>query len=101
MGERKSLREAIAPDKLAFLKGNRQASAEPAQVSVTQPVIDVPPAVNEEPMVTFTVRLPGSTITALRTASGARKPKRLHPYTQQDIVRYALELWLRERNFLQ
>jgi hypothetical protein len=51
-------------------------------------------------MVTFTVRLPPKTITALRQAALTRKSSRRKPWSQQDIVIAAVNGWLEANGYL-
>src|SRR4051794_2936014 len=50
----------------------------------------------EDPWGTLTVKLPQSVLNALRIASVKRKAAKQTPHSQQDIVHYLLERWLRE-----
>jgi len=102
MAERRSMANALSPEKVAFLRGEnvqpRPSSEEETPKPKVQRVSPVP--VGRE-RVTITVRLEPEVVEALSQASAERKLKRLDPYTQQDIIGDALKQWLRDAGFLQ
>ena len=49
---------------------------------------------------TATFRLPANIPPALLKASSERKIKKIHPFTQQDIVAEALTEWLQKNGYL-
>ena len=100
MAERRSMANALSPEKVAFLRGEspppRQAPEEPPPEPKAQ---RVSPAPAGRERVTVTVRLEPEVVEALSQASAQRKLKRLEPYTQQDIIGEALKQWLEQAGF--
>ncbi len=99
MAERRSMANALSPEKVAFLRGE---SPPPRQAPEEQPPekaqkVSPPPPGRER--VTVTVRLEPDVVDALSQASAQRKLKRLEPYTQQDIIGEALKQWLQNAGF--
>jgi hypothetical protein len=102
MAERRSMSNALSPEKVAFLRG------EPAEERPSTPERNTEEKVQRAPLppggrgrITVTVRLEPDVADALSQASAERKMKRLEPYTQQDIIGDALKQWLRDTGFLQ
>jgi hypothetical protein len=85
-------RSLITPEKLAFLKGER----EPQQQSESRRPTSLQVEAKED-AVTVTYRLRPSIIKALRRVSFERKEQKVEPWAQQDIVNEAIEQWL-QRN---
>lgn len=126
MVERRSLGDAITPEKLAFIKGGEsKVSPEPEKVKVIekalQPAEESKPLENkakrskrstreeQEPepadvlnqiLVSITNRFQHRTVQALRRAHLERKLKNIQPNTQQEIIEMALQEWLTERGYL-
>lgn len=126
MVERRSLGDAITPEKLAFIKGGESKVApEPEKVKVIetalQPAEELKPLENkakrsrrstreeQEPepadvlnqiLVSITNRFQHRTVQALRRAHLERKLKNIQPNTQQEIIETALQEWLTERGYL-
>jgi hypothetical protein len=50
-------------------------------------------------IVSATFRLPATIPPALLKASSERKIKKIHPFTQQDIVAEALTVWLQKNSY--
>jgi hypothetical protein len=100
MAERRSMANALSPEKVAFLRGE---SPPPRQVPEEPPPEPKAPRVSPAPTgrerVTVTVRLEPEVVEALSQASAQRKLKRLEPYTQQDIIGEALKRWLQHAGF--
>jgi hypothetical protein len=117
MAERRSMTNALSPEKVAFLRGEpEEDSPRPPERSTPQqsaPQRTTPQRTTVEKVqrpslppvsrgrVTVTVRLEPDVAEALSQASAERKMKRLEPYTQQDIIGDALMQWLRDAGFLQ
>lgn len=127
MVERRSLGDAITPEKLAFIKGGEsKVSLEPEKVKVIettlQPAEESKPLENkakrsrrstreeQEPepadvlnqiLVSITNRFQHRTVQALRRAHLERKLKNIQPNTQQEIIEMALQEWLTERGYLE
>ena len=100
MAERRSMANALSPEKAAFLRGEspppHPAPEEPPPESKAP---RVSPAPTGRERVTVTVRLEPEVVEALSQASAQRKLKRLEPYTQQDIIGEALKQWLQQGGF--
>jgi len=96
MSERRSMANALSPEKVAFLRGE-SAQPHPEEDPAERKVQRVSPAGRER--VTVTVRLEPEVADALSQASAERKVKRLEPYTQQDIIGDALKQWLQNAGF--
>ena len=100
MAKRRSMANALSPEKVAFLRGE---SPTPRQVPEEQPpepkAQQVSPVPAGRERVTVTVRLEPEVVEALSQASAQRKLKRLEPYTQQDIIGDALKKWLQQAGF--
>ena len=127
MVERRSLGDAITPEKLAFIKGGEsKVASEPEKVKVIettlQPAEEPKPLENkakrsrrstreeQEPepadvlnqiLVSITNRFQHRTVQALRRAHLERKLKNIQPNTQQGIIEMALQEWLTERGYLE
>jgi hypothetical protein len=103
MAERRSMANALTPEKIAFLKGDppepHPSVEEQSPQSIPEKVRRASPAPAGRERVTVTVRLEPDVVVALVQASAERKVKRLHPHSQQDIVGDALKLWLRDAGF--
>jgi hypothetical protein len=117
MAERRSMTNALSPEKVAFLRGEpeevppsaperstpqRSTSqrSTPQRSTVEKVQRSLPPQPGRG-RVTVTVRLEPDVAEALSQASAERKMKRLEPYTQQDIIGDALKQWLQDAGFLQ
>jgi hypothetical protein len=95
MPERRSMADALTPEKMAFLKAETPQEHESAE---TKTMTDAPLR-GGRGRVTVTVRLEPEVAAALSQASAERKVNRHEPYTQQDIIGEALEQWLRKAGF--
>ena len=51
------------------------------------------------PFLTLTHRMSPNVVQRLQTASATRKPKRIFPWTQQDIIEAAIRDWLVKEGF--
>jgi hypothetical protein len=107
MAERRSMSDALSPEKVAFLRGEPEEESPrtperstPQRGTVEKLQRPLPPSAGRG-RITVTVRLEPDVAEALSQASAERKMKRLEPYTQQDIIGDALKQWLREAGFLQ
>ena len=106
MAERRSMSNALSPEKVAFLRGEpteEHPSAPERSTPQRSPVEKVQRPLPPSPgrgRVTVTVRLEPDVADALSQVSAERKMKRLEPYTQQDIIGEALKQWLRDAGFL-
>jgi hypothetical protein len=87
MAKRFSMAEGLSPKEDAFLKGAQKV---PEQTSKQENKF--------VEMVTFTVRLPRETASALRRVSTERKIAGLSPTTQQEIVLEAIDKWLTDNS---
>jgi len=100
MAERRSMANALSPEKVAFLRGEspppHPTPEEPPPEPKAQRVLPAPAG---RERVTVTVRLEPEVVDALSQASAQRKLKRLEPYTQQDIIGEALKQWLQNAGF--
>jgi hypothetical protein len=100
MSERRSMANALSPEKVAFLRGETtQPRPAPEEEPAERKVQRVSPAPAGRERVTVTVRLEPEVADALSQASAERKVKRLEPYTQQDIIGDALKQWLQNAGF--
>jgi hypothetical protein len=98
MAERRSMANALSPEKVAFLRGESPPPRPAPEEQPPEPKAQrVSPAGRER--VTVTVRLEPEVVEALSQASAQRKLKRLEPYTQQDIIGEALKQWLQNAGF--
>jgi hypothetical protein len=102
MAERRSMSNALSPEKVAFLRGERVEERPSApERSAPEQVQRSSLPLGGRGRVTVTVRLEPDIAEALSQASAERKMKRFEPYTQQDIIGDALKQWLRDAGFLQ
>ena|SRR5215475_5003802 len=112
MAERRSMTNALSPEKVAFLRGDpveeppiAPERSAPQRSRPQQTTVEKAQRPSSSPAgrerVTVTVRLEPEVAEALSQASAERKMKRLEPYTQQDIIGDALKQWLRDAGFLQ
>jgi hypothetical protein len=112
MAERRSMTNALSPEKVAFLRGEaieeRPSAPEPStsqqrtpQRSTVEKVERPLPPPAGRGRITVTVRLEPDVAEALSHASAERKMRRIEPYTQQDIIGDALKQWLRDAGFLE
>ena len=100
MAERRSMANALSPEKVAFLRGESAESRPSPEEQTTEPKVQrSSPAPAGRERVTVTVRLEPEVVEALSQASAERKLKRLEPYTQQDIIGEALKQWLQHAGF--
>jgi uncharacterized protein (DUF4415 family) len=100
MAERRSMANALSPEKVAFLRGESPQPRPAAEEQPPEPKAQrVSPAPAGRERVTVTVRLEPEVVDALSQASAQRKLKRLEPYTQQDIIGEALKQWLQNAGF--
>jgi hypothetical protein len=100
MAERRSMANALSPEKVAFLRGESPPLRQAAEEQPPDPKAQrVSPAPAGRERVTVTVRLEPEVVEALSQASAQRKFKRLEPYTQQDIIGEALKQWLQQAGF--
>ncbi len=95
MTSRKSMTDALSPEKEAFIKG----TAPQGQDTLTEETTAGVAMQGRRGRITITVRLEPDVADALFQASADRKMKQLTPYTQQDIVSEALKKWLGESGF--
>jgi hypothetical protein len=102
MAERRSMSNALSPEKVAFLRGEpgEARPSAPERRTVENVQRPLPPSLARG-RVTVTVRLEPDVAKALSQASAERKMQRLEPYTQQDIIGDALKQWLQDAGFLQ
>jgi hypothetical protein len=94
-GERRSMADALTPEKVAFLKAETPEEPESRETRV----VSESPLRSGRGRVTVTVRLEPEVVAALSKASAERKVRELHPYTQQDIIGEALKQWLEKVGF--
>jgi uncharacterized protein (DUF4415 family) len=100
MAERRSMANALSPEKVAFLRGENPQPRPSTEEQPPEPKAQrVSPAPAGRERVTVTVRLEPEVVDALSQASAERKLKRLEPYTQQDIIGDALKQWLQNAGF--
>ena len=100
MAERRSMANALSPEKVAFLRGESPPPRPAPEEQPPEPKAQrVSPAPAGRERVTVTVRLEPEVVDALSQASAQRKLKRLAPYTQQDIIGEALTQWLQQAGF--
>jgi hypothetical protein len=87
MAKRFSMTEGLSPKEDAFLKGTHKGSQQTSKQE--NKFVE---------LVTFTVRLPRETASALRRVSTERKIAGLSPTTQQEIVLEAIDKWLTDNS---
>ena len=125
MAERRSLGDAITPEKLAFITGAQPKPPQPVEkVKVIEPPVSEPQ--EEKPIekkpknprrlsreekpdaaevlsqmkVAVTSRFQHRIAQALRRAHLERKLESIEPNTQQEIVEVAVEKWLNDHGYL-